>query len=77
MRLSPQQHAANILDINQDFEIRARNNTIEVHVHLPVGMGPFIYYVRTNFRISDPPTHPVRTDYDVTMTTIYWRTHGA
>ena len=42
-------------------------------------LGPFIYYIRTNFRISDPPTPhpPVRTDYDVTMTTIHWRTHGA
>ena len=38
---------------------------------------PFIYYVRTNSRISDPPTHRVRTNYDVTMATIHWRTHGA
>ena len=30
----------------------------------------FIYYVRTNSRISDPLTNPVRTNYDVTMTTI-------
>ena len=39
--------------------------------------GPFIYYVRTNARISDRHTHPVRTNYDVTMTTIHSRTHGA
>ena len=40
---------------------------------------PFIYeiYVRTNYRISDPHTHPIRTNYDVTMTTIRGRTHGA
>ena len=38
---------------------------------------PFIYCVRTNSWISEPPTHPVSTNYDVTMTTLRKRTHGA
>ena len=31
--------------------------------------------IRTNSRIIDPPTHAVRTNYDVTMITIHRRTH--
>ena len=39
-----------------------------------------IHLLRTHkfsdFRTTHPPTYPVRTNYDVIMTTIHMRTHG-
>ena len=45
------------------------------NVAVTLRKGSFIYYVRTNFKILNPP--PVRTNYDVTVVTIHWHTQSA